>query len=297
MIWREVSGGARSVHIYNQEHAIRTVGFDGHQDLIKSGTSPLRPRLNHFLCLATRSDQDYYNESRRYDDELTLANGLPRYNKPSQEIGCNHKECYESSRKTCITLSALQTCRQMYLESTDVLTHRFYSVISKRKVLLALWFRLTPLQRHTLRKTHASCPEMFDGEMWCFSPKEKNPHLPGLRSLHMNVNLDFNNHIIYEWFRDILEDSNSDSLKGGPLRFEELSPTTATVVVSDHTDGFKYRAKFPHPARYEEIQTEGRWIVQEKRVLAERLGHRLLSSTGMEKHLFDRGVESDGPEA
>jgi len=57
MIWREVSGGARSVHIYNQEHAIRNVGFDGHHDLIKSGNSPLRPGINHFLCLASRSDQ------------------------------------------------------------------------------------------------------------------------------------------------------------------------------------------------------------------------------------------------
>jgi len=61
----------------------------------------------------------------------------------------------------------------------------------------------------------------------------------------MNVNLDLNNHIIYEWFRDILEDFTSDSWKDGTLRFEKLSPTKATVVVSDHIDGFKYRAKFP----------------------------------------------------
>lgn len=189
MIWREVFGVAQSVHLYNQELPVRPIGHNGNYDFVRLENSPLRPGLNHFRCLATRSDHEYYNESKGYDDDLSLAIGLPRYDMPCRDVGCNHSDCYVSPRTTCINLSGFQTCRQMYLESTNVLYSSTSFCFSDKKTFLAFCSSLTPLQRIMLRKIHISSHEILDEKDWHSYPKERFPCLPGLRSLHMHIDL------------------------------------------------------------------------------------------------------------
>lgn len=61
-------------------------------DLTDDDGEPLPPpRLRTYICSASLSDQQFYEESKAFDGNECLEDGLARYD--LQERGLNHKDC------------------------------------------------------------------------------------------------------------------------------------------------------------------------------------------------------------
>ena len=283
MIWSEVFG--HSIHIESESRPI--LYFRGSSNDRISQSSPVKHRLHTHRCLAAHSDAQVYLDSQNFDDDLKV-NGVPRYDMPSQDLGYNHRDCYQrttDARTRCLNLDLLRVCRQMHIEASTTLYITTTFCFRNVNAFLEFCSSITPAQKGMLRKINVHLTETLENlGRWHFSEDEPLPDLPGLRSLHMSIDMQFPEPLLFECFKDLTasDGDNMEYLESTLLTIQNYQLDTATVVVSDYLYVPTMRAKFQDPAQFDEVQSRHRWTLKEKRDLAECIRLRFLSPDGAE---------------